>query len=396
LTEEQQIALEKVWKDPCWTNTPFGEYCDGHVDNDVELELSTRCSSITSMTSTSSWGAESANSTRKTTESGFKIVTTDPYKASEASKHSVSELEGEEEFIDLGLDDWPVCEDSDDALKSLPQRATNSLKDQTGSAIASRYDEDQDDTAQEYMADILGQLSYFLCCEEFVDGRSSTTILVYFCAVLGIPNDGSTFDRPRNYTPKLLAMIHSARLICLEGALPWHSHSHVGWNARPRTGQLDKLKSVRERFMCLGSQAPLGELLSLRSYGRAFSRTDGPTFRVRWSDDGETVSWADGKLSLSEFRSFAQRAVDSADEHLREMMYGMRPAFDLTRFRDDMSVTKQGYSFVQDPRNNLAMKYLDLLSHACLDSENGLMSGESWNSKAVRHYLEFLIEITSY
>lgn len=42
------------------------------------------------------------------------------------------------------------------------------------------------------------------------------------------------------------------------------------------------------------------------------------------------------------------------------------------------------------------MKYLDLLSHACLDSENGLMSGESWNSKAVRHYLEFLIEITSY
>jgi hypothetical protein len=78
------------------------------------------------------------------------------------------------------------------------------------------------------MADILGQLSYFLCCEEFVDGRSSTTILVYFCAVLGIPNDGSTFDRPRNYTPKLLAMIHSARLICLEGALPWHSHSHVG------------------------------------------------------------------------------------------------------------------------------------------------------------------------
>ncbi|KAM0722087.1 hypothetical protein Q7P37_003013 [Cladosporium fusiforme] len=183
-------------------------------------------------------------------------------------------------------------------------------------------------------------------------------------------------------------MIHSARLICLEAALPRHNHSYVGWNARPRTGQLDKLNSVRERFMCLGSQAPLGELLSLRSYGRAFSRTDGPSFRVRWSDDGETVSWADGKLRLSEFRSFAQRAVDSADEFLREMMYGMRPRFDLTRFRDDMSVTKQGYSFVQDPRNDLATKYLDLSSQACLDSENGLMSGKSWNLKAVRHYLD--------
>ena len=140
--------------------------------------------------------------------------------------------------------------------------------------------------------------------------------------------------------------------------------------------------------MCLGSQAPLGELLSLGSYGRAFSRTDGPSFRVRWSDDGLTVSWTDGKLCLSEFRSFAQCSVDSADALLREMMYGLRPVLDLSRLRDDMSVTKQGYSFVQDSRNNLATKYLELSSQACLDSQDGLMSGESWNSKAVRHYLD--------
>ena len=69
-------------------------------------------------------------------------------------------------------------------------------------------------------------------------------------------------------------------------------------------------------------------------------------------------------------------------------MYRLRPILDLSRLRDDMSVTKQGYSFVQDSRNNLATKYLELSSQACLDSENGLMSGESWNLKAVRHYLD--------
>ena len=69
-------------------------------------------------------------------------------------------------------------------------------------------------------------------------------------------------------------------------------------------------------------------------------------------------------------------------------MYRLRPILDLSRLRDDMSVTKQGYSFVQDSRNNLATKYLELSSQACLDSENGLMSGESWKSKAVRHYLD--------
>jgi hypothetical protein len=70
------------------------------------------------------------------------------------------------------------------------------------------------------------------------------------------------------------------------------------------------------------------------------------------------------------------------------MMYGLRPILDLSRLRDDMSVTKQGYSFVQDSRNNLATKYLKLSLQACLDSENGLMSGESWNLKAVRYYLD--------
>jgi hypothetical protein len=80
--------------------------------------------------------------------------------------------------------------------------------------------------------------------------------------------------------------------------------------------------------------------------------------------------------------------VDSADALLCEVMYGLRVIFDLSRLRNDMSVTKQGYSFVQDSRNNLATKYLELSSQACLDSENGLMSEENWNLKAVRHYLD--------
>lgn len=385
LTEEQRIALDKVWRDPCWTARPLGEYYNDHVEEEAELESSTRCSS---MTSTSSWSAESAILSTSGGDSESEIVPAGSCKASKKTVRTASGLVEDDEFIDLGLNDWPVCEGSDDSLECLSPRATKIVKDQTGKKAGWRRHQDTDDTVQERMADIVGNLSYSLCCEEFIDGQSSTTMLVYFCAVLGISNDGSTFDRPRNYTPKLSAMIHSARLICLEAALPRHQHSHIGWDARPRTGQLEKLNRIRERFMCLGSQAPLGELLSLRSYGRAFSRTDGPSFRVRWSDDGETVSWADGKLCLSDFRSFAQHSIDSADALLHEMMYGMRPRLDLSRLHDDMSVTKQGYSFVQDPRNSLAMKYLELSSQACLDSGNGLMSGESWNSKAVRHYLD--------
>ena len=85
--------------------------------------------------------------------------------------------------------------------------------------------------------------------------------------------------------------------------------------------------------------------------------------------------------------SFAQRSIELAKALLDRMMYGLRPRFDLDSLHDEMSIVKHGYSFVQDPRNNLSTKYLELSSQACLDPENGLMSGESWNSKAVRHYL---------
>jgi hypothetical protein len=54
----------------------------------------------------------------------------------------------------------------------------------------------------------------------------------------------------------------------------------------------------------------MGKLLSLRSYGRAFSRSNGPSFRVNWSDDSETVSWNDSKIMISQFRGLGTRVHD--------------------------------------------------------------------------------------
>ena len=70
------------------------------------------------------------------------------------------------------------------------------------------------------------------------------------------------------------------RLCMLEATLSRFAHSFDGWQARPRTGNLSHVNKVRERYMCYGCQAPMGELLSLRSYDRAFSRSDEPSFRV--------------------------------------------------------------------------------------------------------------------
>lgn len=64
------------------------------------------------------------------------------------------------------------------------------------------------------------------------------------------------------------------------------------------------LNQPRKRYMCLGSQAPVGELLGLQAYRRAISRSDGPSSRVGWSEDGETLRWDGAELSMKAFRQY--------------------------------------------------------------------------------------------
>jgi hypothetical protein len=124
--------------------------------------------------------------------------------------------------------------------------------------------------------------------------------------------DGLTFGQPSNYTPNLSGLIQFIRLVLLEISLPRFPHPMLGLDARPRRGQLEVLNDVLVEKMCLGSQAPMGELLILRSYGRTSSRSDGPSSRVNWSDDGQSVSRADGSLTMAQFRGIGRGALEHA------------------------------------------------------------------------------------
>ncbi|KAL9025823.1 MAG: hypothetical protein Q9196_005419 [Gyalolechia fulgens] len=253
---------------------------------------------------------------------------------------------------------------------------------------APSYSSTTPNTREEELADLIGKLSVFFCTEEFTDSRSSSTIVVYFSGVLGFSPSGTTFERPRNYTPKLSALIYCIRLCLLEASLPRFAHPFIGWKARASGGNLKRLNRIRERFMCLSCQAPMGELLSLRSYGRAISRSDGPNFRVQWSDDSEVVMWDGAELSMNHFRQLGCHAVQTATTLIAQLMYGIRPITRLDSISDSISNGAQGYSFVQDPANGLATAHLDLSTRACLDPLDGLMMSEGWNYPAVHRYLK--------
>jgi hypothetical protein len=164
--------------------------------------------------------------------------------------------------------------------------------------------------ADNSLLEAVARFCKFLRIEPYRDGNAASTVIVYFAGVLGIVRDGSTFERPSNYTPKLSALIHSARLCLLEATLPRFAYPRLGWNARPSLGQDEVLNKMREAYLCQGSAAPIGEPLSLRAYGRTVSRTDGPAFRVEWSEQDATVKWDEGKMNMEQSRALGHRSVD--------------------------------------------------------------------------------------
>ncbi|TQN64886.1 hypothetical protein CSHISOI_10700, partial [Colletotrichum shisoi] len=75
--------------------------------------------------------------------------------------------------------------------------------------------------------DLTLRLLYFLMTEEFEDGQSKSTLLVYFSGVLSLTSNRSGFQRPGNYTANLLAFIYYARLVVIKVLLPRTSHDYV-------------------------------------------------------------------------------------------------------------------------------------------------------------------------
>jgi hypothetical protein len=237
-------------------------------------------------------------------------------------------------------------------------------------------------------SDAIARFSVFLCTESFRDGASASTVMVYFAGVLGISQDGSTFERPSNYTSKLSALVHCARLCLLEATLPRFAHPRIGWNARQPFAQHKTLNKMREAFFCLGCPAPVGELISLRAYGRTVSRTDGPAFRVDWDDDGSRIKWDEGEITMTEFRALGHRAVDTIDESIAGFIGDFNPSLDLEQLRDRISELKHGYSFVQDPANDLNSAHIELSERVCTDPQQGLMTRNGWNVRSVRRFLK--------
>ncbi|KAM5527108.1 hypothetical protein FOXYSP1_20377 [Fusarium oxysporum f. sp. phaseoli] len=349
LSEPQREMLEQLWSDPVWKDQPpTGLF---RVEDDEE-----------------GWVEEARE------------------------EEEDSEDEDESDYEDIG-----DTEDDEEKIYAWPEQESGcSGEESTTGDQSSTLLTHQDTGADDPCSDVVLELCYSMAIEDFEDGTASSSLLVYFSAVRGLSRPtGDEFLRPHQFTPVLSRLIYCTRLIFLEMTLPRFPHRYAGIPARPSYGHLRRLMPVRTEKMCDGTMSPLGEFLSLLSYGRALSRSEGPVYHFYWSEDDQVLSW-DGclHLSMASFRGLAREALRQATIQCQRLMYDWEPADpDLSRLRDRLSTAKSGYSFVSDPANGLNDAYLELFMRACTSSIDGILKSRGqfqslWNAEAAQAYLD--------
>ncbi|PNP53054.1 hypothetical protein FNYG_15785 [Fusarium nygamai] len=161
--------------------------------------------------------------------------------------------------------------------------------------------------------ELLFQLCVTLSTESYLDGQPSSTLLMYLSGILGFSSDCQRFQLARQYCSKLSAMIYIQRILFLERALPLREYTSIGIPQRPDAGQFECFNQVRAKYMVLGSQYPLAELISLRDFGRNIARTEPPSMLFHWSNDGEMVSHATFQITMNSFRKLADHFITQAE-----------------------------------------------------------------------------------
>jgi hypothetical protein len=238
--------------------------------------------------------------------------------------------------------------------------------------------------------EVLFQLCIKLSTDPFLNGQPSSTLLIYFSGILGFSADCQRFQLARQYCTKLSAMIYIQRILFLEQALPLRGYQFIGIPQRQEADAFDDLDKVRAKYMVLGSQYPLAELISLRDFGRNVARNEPPSVLFHWSNDSETISHTAIQITMNDFRKLPDYFITQAEALCDRLMFGIQPDIDLSRVKDDISSSKSGHSFINHPDNSLESAYLELLVYAYTAGRTGLAHNGIWRWHAIIAYLKLV------
>jgi hypothetical protein len=78
----------------------------------------------------------------------------------------------------------------------------------------------------------------------------------------------------------------------------------------------DAVDEMRERFLLYGVRAPFGWIARLRTYGKKIQNSTTSMGYIYWSEDEQTLSYKDLRLSMRGLREFVAAQVTRAQAEL--------------------------------------------------------------------------------
>ncbi|KAH6975566.1 telomere-associated recQ-like helicase [Ilyonectria destructans] len=197
------------------------------------------------------------------------------------------------------------------------------------------------------LSEALFQLSMMFWTHQDPAGNMSSSVLIYYTAVMGIQRRSLAYNSAHNSTSGLAALIWVGRLLFLEYALPVYSYATLvyKWPSRDQyPSQPDRLSSIRKKYLIRGCYTPFGEIIELKAFAKSIVKREGIPGNLSWAPDGRSFTIGhDRKFKLSEFCETHYNTTMLVQERVNEMI----------DIQDDLTCRKAGWSFIQNTENKL-------------------------------------------
>ncbi|KFZ18998.1 hypothetical protein V502_03895 [Pseudogymnoascus sp. VKM F-4520 (FW-2644)] len=263
-----------------------------------------------------------------------------------------------------------------------------------GLADGDSDDSDDADGAREaqlqHLSETLLQLSVCFWTFRSTSGNMYESAVVHFTTVMGVHRQALSYRTAYTYTPTLSALVWIGRLLLLEYALPSRAYATLGaqWQARDGyADQVQRLNTIRRRFLLRGGFHPMGECIELRAYGRGVVKKEGARANLSWAADGHSFTIRGSRVQLLDLARMHRDSVARVGDRLSRLMLGWEPVVDLHSVRDDLTRNTTGWSFLQEERNGLRLSYKELLRRAW-DPARGMSRGGRWRTAECIGYLD--------
>lgn len=191
--------------------------------------------------------------------------------------------------------------------------------------------------------------------------------LLSYVAARGLKADGS-WRTPPYMTSFLATLTYDIQLILFSDA-----RSEADQLPHSQAAAFERLlRRNCRRWLVSTKDTPSAEILSWRLYAQRVSTNTLPTAYTSWSPDGETVTYREAILTMTDWRGLIREQLRRATEILhRDLLFAQedRPRPRAQQLLDIETETRPGYSFVDDARNGLGSQGRWLLERLAVRPE---------------------------